>query len=95
MPERVRRVLLWILPVAVFVPIFVGSRFALHRVPPLFDWFVLIFCAALVVFNPGLKQIERGAGTRLLLLIASFALVMGLLLTLAFALMAVVFQDAL
>ena len=94
MADKLTRAILWILPVGVFVPLFVGSRLVLHPVPSSFDWILLIICAALVVFNPSLRQME-GTGTRVILIIVSFVGVMVLLFTLAFALMAVVFQDAL
>jgi hypothetical protein len=93
MARKLKNALLWILPVLVFVPVFLASRFFSFPIPGWFDWSLLVFCSATVAFNPGLKQTE-GIHGRLIAFILGFLVVLALLFVLGFALMAYVFGDA-
>lgn len=94
MANRLKHFLLWVLPILAFVPLFLGSRFILHSVPAAFDWILLILCAALVVFNPTMRQ-TQGIVERVVILVLCLIGTVAFLWFLTFALMAFVFHDAL
>jgi len=94
MNSKFKALVLWLLPVIVFLLYFVASRVVARGISPSFDTIAFAICAAFVAFNPLIRG-AKGIWSRVGLFILGFLFFYIFWLGLMFFLMAAIYHDSL
>jgi hypothetical protein len=94
MNGKLKALVMWFLPVIVFLLYFVASRVVVRGIPSSFDTIAFAICALFVAFNPLIRG-AKGIWSRVGLFILGFLFSYIFLFGLMFFLMAAIYHDSL